>query len=61
LVRIVVDWEAHVGKGDQFSELDTYLEDQQRGKKRSLSEIEKVGTWSCPRLTGHRAIVIELA
>jgi hypothetical protein len=40
----VVDREAHVGKGDQFSELDAYLEDQQRGKKRSLSEIEKVGT-----------------
>jgi len=33
-----------VGKDDQFSELDAYLLDQQRGKKRSLSEIEKVGT-----------------
>jgi hypothetical protein len=32
-----------VGKGNQFSELDAYLEDQQRGKKRSLSEIEKGG------------------
>jgi hypothetical protein len=33
-----------LGKDDQFSELDAYLLDQQRGKKRSLSEIEKVGT-----------------
>jgi hypothetical protein len=33
-----------VGKDDQFSELDAYLQDQQRGRKRSLSEIEKVGT-----------------
>jgi hypothetical protein len=32
-----------VGKGNPFSELDAYLEDQQRGKKRSLSEIEKGG------------------
>jgi hypothetical protein len=33
-----------VGKDDQFSELDAYLQDQQRGRKRSLSEIEKVDT-----------------
>jgi hypothetical protein len=33
-----------MGKGDLFSELDVYLQEQQRGRKRSLSEIEKVGT-----------------
>jgi hypothetical protein len=33
-----------LGKGNPFSELDAYLEDQQRGKKRSLSEMEKGGT-----------------
>jgi hypothetical protein len=36
--------DANVGKNDPFSELDAYLQDQQRGRKRSLSEIEKVGT-----------------
>jgi hypothetical protein len=33
-----------MGKDDQFSELDVYLQEQQSGRKRSLSEIEKVGT-----------------
>jgi glutathione S-transferase len=31
-------------KGDKFSEFEAYLEEQRRGIKRSLSQIEKVGT-----------------
>ena len=41
---VFIHGEANVGKDDQFSKLDAYLQDQQRGRKRSLSEIEKVGT-----------------
>jgi hypothetical protein len=33
-----------MGKGDQFSEFEAYLEEQRLGIKRSLSEIEKLGT-----------------
>jgi hypothetical protein len=33
-----------MGKSDQFSEFEAYLEEQRRGIERSLSEIEKVGT-----------------
>jgi hypothetical protein len=31
-------------KSDKFSEFEAYLEEQRRGIKRSLSQIEKVGT-----------------
>jgi hypothetical protein len=33
-----------MGKSDQFSEFEAYLEEQRRGIERSLSEIEKLGT-----------------
>jgi hypothetical protein len=38
-----------MGKDDLFSEFDSYLQEQQRGRKRSLSEIEKVGTGALKR------------
>jgi hypothetical protein len=34
----------HMVKSDKCSEFETYLEEQRRGIKRSLSQIEKVGT-----------------
>jgi hypothetical protein len=33
-----------MGKSDQFSEFEAYLEEQRLGIERSLSEIEKLGT-----------------
>jgi predicted kinase len=36
--------EQHMVNSDKCSEFEAYLEEQRRGLKRSLSQIEKVGT-----------------
>jgi hypothetical protein len=33
-----------MGKGKRFSEFEAYLQERQRGTRRSQSEIEKIGT-----------------
>jgi hypothetical protein len=37
-------WATDMVKSDKVSEFEAYLEEQRRGIKRSLSEIEKLGT-----------------